>query len=126
MNVLGKVVEVLLRIRRLCQNFDRRAISQCESDIRPLFVALDQAVTGKTKNPQDYDKSVREIIETGTTILYLADGGYSRLPMDVFSTPPIWITREPVQSGGSLPKAIANFDALIDELKGVDFGVKVW
>ena len=73
-----------------------------------LLRELDLALTGKTENRrEDSDRrGAKEALEGGIWLVYLSDGGYSRLVIDPFDN------RFLIDRGLSLQPAIARWDRM--------------
>ena len=78
-----------------------------------LVLAMDIALTGKFENRRhdnDLDHAKAMLEELSPWEVYLSDGGYSRVGLDIESDVPIRITY-----GQSRPEVIAQFEELMKE-----------
>lgn len=121
-NPLQELRDIVARLRELFRSHDQRAYMAEAEHLLPhataLLVELDAGLTEKPKlahsdarSPSSIYRSHSEglakaFFEEGSYIAYLADGGYSRVVVDVWDSGKVWLTSE------SLPKVKANWAKL--------------
>jgi ribosomal protein S18 acetylase RimI-like enzyme len=93
-------------------NSDEEAFYEMSEDSKSIaFLSrligdADEYLTDK-RRPSDssYAKDARDLLEGGSPVVHLSDGGYSRLTLSIFDPPHMWIDREV-----STPKVVERWD----------------